>query len=347
MELRIYDSTLKRKGVVENHSSLIWTRKYFEPGDFELHVPLTDENISLLPKGSIITKDNTVEAGIIESIVYTDNYDQKDIVVSGRFLSSLFDRRLVKNTFSWNSLVETGMRSLVSSVEAIPLLELGTLQGFVETVTFQVTMKELLATLTKLSKSSGIGYRVKPVFTSREMLFECYKGVDRSVDQHVNNRVIFSDVFNNLEQVQYTWNDQLLKTYAIVGGEGEGPLRVYVTVGSGSGLGLREVFVDARDVRSDDFTTTEEYEDALKQRGYDVLKKDIEVESFDYSVIPDTTFEYKTDYDLGDIITISKSDWGVTLNSRITEVQEVYENGGMTVALTLGDALPDTVDWSD
>ena len=32
MEVRIYDRDLNFKGVIENHTSLIWTRKYYEPG---------------------------------------------------------------------------------------------------------------------------------------------------------------------------------------------------------------------------------------------------------------------------------------------------------------------------
>lgn len=32
---------------------------------------------------------------------------------------------------------------------------------------------------------------------------------------------------------------------------------------------------------------------------------------------------------------------------RITELQEVYEYGGMYVVPTMGDALPEKIDWSD
>ena len=34
-------------------------------------------------------------------------------------------------------------------------------------------------------------------------------------------------------------------------------------------------------------------------------------------------------------------------NQRITELQEVYEYGGMYVVPTMGDALPEKIDWSD
>ena len=57
--------------------------------------------------------------------------------------------------------------------------------------------------------------------------------------------------------------------------------------------------------------------------------------------------KYKTHYDLGDIVTVKKKKWGIVLNQRITELQEVYEYGGMYVVPTMGDALPEKIDWSD
>lgn len=347
MELIIYEPTLLRKGVVENHSSLLWRRKYYEPGEFELHVPLTNTNIELLAKGNIISKRNSKEAGIVENIQYTDGTESSEMVVSGRFMSSYLSRRLIKSTFSFNGKTEIAMRDLINYVTPLPLVELGQLNNFEEKITFQATMKELLTIISNLSKASGIGFRLIPDFAKKKILFETYKGVDRSLGQKVNPRVIFSKNYNNLNQITYTWNNQLEKTFAIVGGEGEGSQRVYVEIGGGEGLGLKEVFVDAKDIRSDEFASKDEYLNALKQRGYDSLIKKQISESFEYDTLPNGNFKYKVDYDLGDIVTIKKSEWGINNNVRITEIEEIYENGGMTVVPTLGNALPDTVDWSD
>lgn len=347
MELLIYDASLMRKGVVENHSSLIWRRKYYEPGEFELHVPLTSNNINLLTKGSIISKKGSKEVGVVESIQYVEGSETCTMIVTGRFMASYLSRRLIKSTFSFNGKVEDAMRELVNYVTPIPLLELGKINNFNETVTFQATMKELLTIIVKLSKSSGIGFRLIPDFSSKKIIFETYKGVDRSFAQRDNPRVVFSANYNNLNQVTYSWNNQLEKTFAVVGGEGEGSERVYVEIGGGEGLDLKEVFVDAKDIRSDKFETNEEYLNALRQRGYDSLIKKQISESIEYETLPNGNFKYKVDYDLGDIVTIKKSEWGINDHVRITEIEEIYENGGMTVVPTLGNALPDTVDWSD
>ena len=51
MEIHVYDRNLRRLGHIENHTSLQWHRKYYECGTFELHCPVTAENLRLLQPG--------------------------------------------------------------------------------------------------------------------------------------------------------------------------------------------------------------------------------------------------------------------------------------------------------
>ena len=46
MELRIYDAELNKIGIIEEYKSLLWNRKYYEPGCFTLKLPLTERNIA-------------------------------------------------------------------------------------------------------------------------------------------------------------------------------------------------------------------------------------------------------------------------------------------------------------
>lgn len=343
MELKIYDGSLNRQGIIDDFFSLIWDRKYYEPGNFELHLPLINNNLSLIKPNYLISKKGSVEAGIVESIEYIEGTNNKELIAKGRFLSSILDRRVIKTIYSFNGYAELAMYDLVDICDSFPCLVLAQSQGYTEEVTFQVTMKNLLTTLSKIGKSTNLGFRIVPDFKEKSLTFEVYKGLDRSILQTTNSRVVFSEAYDNLNMADYTWNTQLAKTKAIVGGEGEGSQRVYVTVGSGSGFDLKELFVDAKDINSDDFDTNAKYLDALRQRGYEKLKENALVESFDYEII-NKNFVYKTDYDLGDIVTINKKSWGMLRNDRITEIKEIYEQGGMQVQLTLGTSLPETLD---
>lgn len=346
MEIRIYNPNLYRLGQLENQTSLIWTRKFFEPGQFELHAPITEENLKLLKEDNIIFKKGGKEAGIIEEIEKEENEAINEIVAKGRFASSYMDRRLIKSTVNFSGKIEEAMQHLLGIVEPIPTVNIGELKGFEEEVSFQATMKNLLKIITKLSKAGNIGFRFAPDFKKHMLTFETYKGADRTINQRERPRVIFSESYSNLNNAKYWINKQNFKTLAIVGGEGEGEERVYVTVGGGEGLELREIFVDAKDISSDGLSETE-YRAALVQRGQEALNEHIVYESMECEADPAVNFQYLDDYDLGDIVTVKKKKWGVYMNQRITEIQEIYEHGEMYVVPTFGSPLPETINWEE
>lgn len=346
MEVRIYRQDLFRIGQIENQTSLIWTRKFYEPGTFELHAPITDENLYLLQENNIIGKKGSAEAGIIEDIEKEESDIKNEITVKGRFLSSYMDRRLIKKTVNFSGEIEVAMRQLYSGAIPIPLVELGNLNGFTERAEFQVTMKNLLAYENKLSRAGAIGFRFRPDFVNHKIIFETYHGKDRTLSQHTNNRVIFSEDYNNLNNALYKYNNQNLKTFAVVGGQGEGDARTYYELGGGQGYDLREVFVDAKDINPDGMTAAQ-YKAALLQRAQETLNESIVSESLECETEAAINFTYKEDYDLGDIVTVRKKKWNLYMNQRITELSEVYEYGGMTVVPTFGDPLPEKIKWDE
>ena len=179
------------------------------------------------------------------------------------------------------------------------------------------------------------------------MTFETYKGIDRTRRQGKNPRVIFSEGYNNLNRAKHNYSDETYRTKIVVGGAGDGPDRIYVTVGGGSGFGLREMFLDAKDINKDDFATNAAYLEALRVRGKEAMAQNAIFENFEAEVEADVNFIYGEDWDLGDIVTVDKKKWDKMLNLRITEACEVYEYGGMYVVPTFGEALPTTINWDN
>ena len=347
MEVRIYNSDMDLKGIIENQTSLIWTRKYNDPGEFELHAPLTDDNRTLLKIGNLVYKKGADEAGTIESVIMEESETKNEITASGRFLTSYMDRRVTKATKTYSGKAEEIMRTLLSEdTIAIPRVELGELVGFTDTIEFQVTYKNLLTYMSKIAKQFNYGYRFRPDFNTKKIIFEIYEGRDKSLSQGVNNRVIFSEMYENLNSATYTENVKTYKTKVFVGGQGEGAERTVVSVGSGEGLDLREDFISASDISSSE-VTEEQYIAALEERGRQSMESSKYIKSFEFEADPYINFAYGIDYDVGDIVTVRKSSWGLREDMRITEVQEVYEGGAMTITPTLGDPLPETIDWED
>lgn len=348
--VRIYSPALNFKGVVEDHRELIWHRKYSEPGTFEIHAPITDDNLKYLEPGNIVTYRGAGEAAVIEDIINEESSNITEIVREGRFLSCYFDYRRIGTpanpTVYFKGSVEEAMRFLIRACSPIPGLEIAPACGYPEQVEFQATMKNLCTYLTKLSLSSGIGYRIRPDFKRKKLIFETYKGVNRTLSQGVNSRVIFSEAYENLNEVQYSWNNQLLITELVVGGEGEGKDRKYITLGGGTGLGLRQGFCDAKDARSEGLTPAQ-YTEVLRQKGLEYLATHAINESLIFQTDPHVNFNYREHYDLGDIATAEKRKWKKKIDQRMSELKEIHRNGGMTVEPTMGDPLPETMDWSD
>lgn len=122
-------------------------------------------------------------------------------------------------------------------------------------------------------------------------------------------------------------------------------IRLRLALGEENGTELREVFIDAKDVRQEELSDSE-YEEVLLERGREKAADYVKIESIEAEV-EDANFIYKKDWDIGDLVTVRKKEWGITLNERVTEVQEVYEDGGMSITPTFGDAFPETLDLSE
>lgn len=352
MEVKVYTPDLNLIGIVENFSSLVWNRKYSEAGTFEIHVPLTFDNVEYFRRGNLISFDGAKEAGIIENLTASQDSKKNTLTLKGRFLESYLDRRLIhgdeKPAYNFSGLTEVGMRTIIGIIAPIPLLELGEIKGYTDRISFQATYQGALKYETKLANSAGLGFRCVPDFSRKKIVFEVYRGLDHTESQHERVRAIFSDEYKNLNSATYMENDQLLKTVCYVGGQGEGEERVWVTVGDDTleGLARREVKLDATDISPDDLTT-EEYEDKLKERGNALLEQDSLVQTFEAETIPDGNFTYREHYDLGDLVTVKKESWGLSLDLRITGISEIYEHGKATIVPTFGNPLPDTIDWED
>lgn len=348
IEVRVYNASMDFAGVIDNYSSLQWVRKYTEPGSFELHCPITPNNLQLLKRDNLVWKKGAKEAGVIEDIKIEETAKKAEITAKGRFLSSYMDRRLIRPFYAcYGKKAELAIREIYSNAVSIPLVELGAAQGYTETVTFQATYQNLLTKIEEICAGMATGFRFRPDFVNKKIVFELYRGLDHSITQSDRERVIFSDGFANLDSATYEENDQVYKNICYVGGQGEGSDRTIVAVGATDSTGLerRESFLSATDVRNDNISDSQ-YREALKQRGNAALANTILASSFDASVNPDGNFKYLEDYDLGDIVTVQKEAYGVTQNLRITEISEVYENGiykiepkfgeGMTVKNLLG-----------
>ena len=56
-DIYVYTRDLELIGIIDFFSSLRWRRKYYEAGEFELHIPLNSQTEKYLKKDNLIIRD--------------------------------------------------------------------------------------------------------------------------------------------------------------------------------------------------------------------------------------------------------------------------------------------------
>jgi hypothetical protein len=356
MELYIYNRNLEFQGIIDNFHSLRWTRKYYSSGEFELQCPRTSSNFNLLKKENIIYKKGDNEAGCIEFISLKQDTNGKEILsVKGRFLTGYLNRRIVWGTEIINDTVENAMRTLVTNNAINPTntdriisnLGLGILNNFTQNVDYQVSYKNLGEEIAKLSNTSNLGHRITFDINNKKLIFDIYEGLDRSVNQSINSICVFAKEFENILEQEYVNSIYNYKNLCLVGGVGEGVARKLVTLGESSGLDRFEIFEDQKNLSNEIdgiAMSDEDYNNLLLEKGNESLSTCKEVQTFDSIINSNSNLIYKVDYDLGDVVTCISKAWELTIDTRITEIEEIYEEQGQQINITFGNNIPTLLD---
>lgn len=203
----------------------------------------------------------------------------------------------------------------------------------------QVTYKYLGDYTNSVLQEYGLGSKMWLDRSNLLFRYKVYKGEDRSRDSTTHEPIIFSTEFDNLRSSQYISDSSNLKTTAIIGGEGEGTDRKCALVNDWlSGLERREVFVDASSIMSEESDTIESYRKKLEAQGKQTIANSQIIETFDGEIdVANSQYEYLTDYNLGDIVTIEDKEIGKYINARILVVTEVQDDDGYNIKVEYGN----------
>lgn len=339
--LEVYSPDLARLGVVEGYESLQWRRRWSEPGTFELHIAYTSDLRGLLVPENLLVKGS--EAAIIESVTYSYDSDTGSTILAvGRFASVYLARRILWGTQSKTGTPEAVILALVNAAltgdRAIEHFAVHSAQGYTgDSLDYQdSTCANLLDAVSALCESSslGMGCLFDP---ASGHTFRVLQGLDRTTSQTANPQAIFARSYDNLNTQEYTADQSDIRTVALVkGGD------YTETVGAITGRARRELYVDAGsvDVDEEGNELDESQSRALmRTKGAQELSSRGMAETVSASTDDITNLEYKVHYDLGDVVTIRTEEWGLEWDARITEVNEIYESGGMTLDLTFGTLL--------
>lgn len=342
MELYVMNQSYKTIAVIDTFTSVIWTKRYFTCGDFELYLPVTNELLNVLAIGNYVYRLDDDCVMIIEKIqIKTDVENGNFLIVTGRSIESILARRIVWNITNFNlNIVEVFRRLINANIinpniteRKINNFSFSSLVSSTETIQKQVTGANLMEVIVSLCMTYGFGWRIRLV--NGTFIFELYEGVDRSYNQTINPYVVFSPTFDNLINSNYELDSTNYANVALVAGEGEGTARKRQIIGTASGLNRYELYVEANDLstNTEPPLTPAEYTLALIERGKEKLAETIVSKKFEGDVETHNTYVYQRDWNIGDIVQI-ENEFGITATSRILEIIESEDSSGYSIIPT-------------
>lgn len=348
MLLIIMNTNFEKLGVIDNYISFIWSTRYYKCGDFELCLPINNKTLSLIAKDYYVMREDSEEIGIVENIKFTKVERLKDaeeqMIVSGRFLSSILDRRIIAQQTQFdNKTIPFIIESLINDAIISPAMSERKISnflfvddsGYTGKLSVQYTGKNLLETIENLCETYGLGFKI--LLENGKFVFHLYSGIDRSYGQKTNPFVVFSSDYDNLQSSDYEEDYASLVTDVLVAGEGEGLERktIWANRQTNSGLDRYEVFQDARNASTNNGEISNDvYYQQLKDEGLTSIT--MYTKAFSGSVFFNN-YEYKKDINIGDICTIRNSDWDIYINTRLIEmIESTGEDGSFKMTPTFG-----------
>lgn len=365
MILEVYDrSTYERLTLIRTYSFVQYTKYFNDIGEFKIIVPITEPSLQTLINihngtGNFILFDKEV-MGVIK-YVHRQHIDSPQVEISGYLINHILEFRSHLVMTMYHGKIFDIERQMVNDLfinptdtnRTIDLIVLDDVENVPdsETIRYQDTGHDCAEEIAFLNDPRGYGYDLVPEIQNynplldkptniKQFTFVCKVGSDRSKgNTDGNNPVVFSMSLNNISDLEYENNATSFRNYVLVAGEDSGENRRTVAVGdtTATGLDRLEVFIDARDIQSEDeegqTIPESEYLELLRERGLDKMKDYKMQEDFGATVIQDgnLSFTYGVSFFLGDWVTVIDEQIGVEAKMQVIGItKSLTENGEIT-----------------
>lgn len=376
--IRVYSDDLRLLTETDNYISLQFTPRFYEAGEFEIHINQYIEGAEHFQKGNYIVLDKQGDKAMVirhrEVSLDSNGKASENWKITGVTLDGILDQRVTippehTSHDRKKGNAETVMKHYVERhfvnpddpERKIDFLEIAPNKNRGSQIDWESRFSNVGEEITSISKLANIGWAIYADMERRKWLFDVIEPRDVTQDNPTGLQpVFFSPDYQTIKNQQFVDSNINYRNVGYVGGQGEGTERKIVKIGEAKGIHLHEVFIDARDVggtleteEGEEIELTPEEEEAiLIERGEQKMK---EFETMFYleaqiltpsirNVTNDfamsTPFEYEVDFRLGDIVQVFNKTWNITMDAPITEIKEIHESGGFILEATFGEARP-------
>ena len=363
----VLDAGRKPVAVLHGYELFEWIDKYRDPDEWTLVIDARLPGAKALAAGTFIAAplSDGVRVGLIEgpgASMTTGGVEA--VVVTGRCYGAMlgarnamigtgtgtgYDSWTPSSTwkggapgsgtgamayFVWHHAI--GDADLPLGHRTVPDLVVGPVPSTDVRVHYNARFQPLTEILLEICLYGGLGWRVRYDDLAGQFVFEPQRGRD------MTGLVKFSPEFGAVTGIGFSKNTRDARNLAWVAGQGEGAERevrgfydeALFPRGPPSGLALREMVVDARDIGPDSSTT-------LKQRGEERLAELGAEESVEFELLVGGPYEYPRDFRPGDVVAAEYPGWAYA-ESRIVAVGQRWTRSGRAVTVSVGSEPSDT-----
>lgn len=329
---------------------------FYGVGEFQVYTSATKTALAALQVGNYITLPRKPFIWLIEDVQKKYEAGRGYMIsATGRQAKAILGKRIINEQTQLPKDLTTAVLGLVrkhAGEEATDARKIDGLAELTSVIVRQITETQVsYSNLLDYTDALLMAYEAGAELTITDAAafrYSLYEGADRS------GIIIFSQTFDNLLSSSYTRNNAAFRSYALIGGQGEGTERIlheYDSAPNLRGIDRAEMFVDAKDVSSKykdadgtekelDLTTAAglaTYKAWLLERGKAKTAESALVETFEGEI--DTAaspYKFGVDYYLGDRVRVHDEKLGVYITPRILKFtmrqdraySELVEYGG-------------------
>ena len=194
MELLVLNTDYESIAVIDTYESFIWTDRYNSYGDFEIVFAMDESFLRYLKEDNYFWLKDSEHTMIIEDIrIDADTEDGNRLIVTGRSLESILERRIIWGQKVFTGNLQTAIQTMLNECIISPSIEDRKISNFrfaesadpkitSLTIDNQYTGDDLYTVIKGLCEENNIGFKI--VLTDDNWFeFSLYAGVDRSYDQ--------------------------------------------------------------------------------------------------------------------------------------------------------------------
>lgn len=381
MEFMVLDKNYDGIAMIDTFTSAIWTVRYDEAGDFEIYTPVRLDYLQAMQIGNYLWNRDSDRLMIIETVeIETDAEQGPQLIVTGRSLESILDRRVITNSATLTGSLPVVIEEILSN----EIIRSGVRQipGFIYTrtkdpritslnVEFTARGENVYDTICSLCQTYKLGFKVTP-HGKGGFNFELYMGADRSYNQNENPYVVFSPSFENLLNSNYiksfksyknaiyavgTYQKEVIVKNKYKNDEGDWVVEEQTTYeeaevttwgysesNAPSGLTRREMFIDNGGVNDgEQGGSADVWNNINHQKAITELSGHQTTTAFEGELEATRQYVYDEDFTIGDIVQV-ENEFGITGTVYISEIVFSQDANGITITPTFTSTEDETIE---